>query len=82
MKGSPSLGGHCITACGFNSRQNLVAITWGRLQAITREFFDRYVEEAICSFNDEYLSTSGVSPENFNGAELVADLAELTIQSA
>jgi hypothetical protein len=81
-KGSQPLGGHCITGCGYNSRQNLVAITWGRLQAITREFFDQYIEEAICSFNDEYLGASGVSPEHFNATQLVADLAELTIQSA
>jgi hypothetical protein len=82
VSGSPNVGGHCITGCGLNSQNNLVVITWGRLQALNREFFDYFVDEAICSFNTEYLNVSGLSPENFNGTQLTADLAGLTTQSA
>jgi hypothetical protein len=71
------VGGHAITACGKNSAGYLVALTWGRTTAISRQFIERYLDQAIVSFSPEYLRDTGQSPELFDEAQLQADLAAL-----
>src|SRR5262252_12134 len=44
---SPMEGGHYVCVVGRNSRGNLVCVTWGRLQAMTRDFVEHYADEII-----------------------------------
>ena len=71
------IGGHAITACGKNSSDYLVALSWGRTTAISRQFIERYLDQAIVSFSPEYLTDAGRSPELFDEARLLADIAAL-----
>jgi hypothetical protein len=72
------IGGHAITACGKNSAGFLVALTWGRTTAISRQFIERYLDQGIVSLSPEYLKDTGHSPELFDEAQLTTDLASLT----
>jgi hypothetical protein len=71
---SAIVGGHCITACGRNSAGYLVALTWGRTTAISRSFIERYMEEGVVAMSLEYIRDTGLSPENFNEAQLESDI--------
>lgn len=69
--------GHYVPMVGKNSRGNYMVVTWGRLQAMTPQYFDRYVVGGLCYFSLEYLTATGKSPELFDEAQLDADLAAL-----
>ena len=74
---SPIIGGHCITACGMNSRGMLVCISWGRTTAVERNVIEQQMDEAIVTFSREYLMATGKSPELYDEATLDLDLASL-----
>ena len=67
-------GGHMVFFCGRNSAQNWMCITWGRLQAMTPEWLDRYCFGVLVYYSAEYLLPTGVSPEAIRASELEADL--------
>jgi hypothetical protein len=69
--------GHYFPIVGKNSSGNLMAVTWGKLQAVTPAYFDKYAVGAICYFSREYLLETGKSPEMFDETQLEADLAAL-----
>jgi hypothetical protein len=74
--------GHYFTICGKNTAGNLIAVTWGRLQAISKEYLNKYCVGGVCYFSLEYLLTTGASPELFDEAQLDADLASLGMPQA
>lgn len=53
--GAINVGGHCITVCGRNSHGNILAWTWGRLTAMTREFLAERMDEAVVHLSHEML---------------------------
>jgi hypothetical protein len=67
-------GGHCISLCGRNSRGMLLAVTWGRLQAVSPTFLAQYMDEGVAHLSIERLK-GNISPQGFNEAALQADLA-------
>jgi hypothetical protein len=69
--------GHYFVVVGKNSKGNYMVVTWGRLQAMTPAYFDRYAVGGLCYFSQEYLTETGKSPELFDEAQLDADLAAL-----
>jgi len=69
--------GHYVPCVGKNSQGNLMVVTWGRLHALTPDYFDKYAVGAIVFFSREYLLETGKSPEAFDEAQLDADLAAL-----
>lgn len=73
-----SLGGHMITGVGLNSKGNLVAITWGKTTAITRDWLERFMDEGVVSMSLEYITATGKSPELFDVIQLTTDLDTLT----
>jgi hypothetical protein len=77
LPGGTIEGGHYVPLVGRNSRQNLVCVTWGRLQAMTLGFYTAFAEEAWAILSPEFLS-AGVSPEGFDLDTLNADLAAVT----
>jgi hypothetical protein len=67
-------GGHYVplVAC----RGNLVCVTWGRLQQITVQFYNKYCDEAWAILSPEMLN-GGFSLEGFDMAQLQVDLSAL-----
>ncbi|UFZ05461.1 hypothetical protein LQG66_03855 [Bradyrhizobium ontarionense] len=57
-------------------REQLDVVTWGRLQAMTPRFFQKYNDESVAYVSLEAL-TKNKSPEGFDAAQLQADLAAL-----
>ncbi len=77
---SPMLGGHGIMgvqAVGVLPNGNLVIVTWGKLQEMEIDFFNKYVDEAYASLSEDMLSSQGESLEGFDLAQLKQDLSEL-----
>jgi hypothetical protein len=77
VAGSGIVGEHYVPVVGRNSRGMIICITWGRLQAMTPDFFSNYVDEMIAFISPDYLSKLGVTPEALNMAQLVTDLRAL-----
>jgi hypothetical protein len=73
-----NVGGHYVPIVGRNRAGNLIAVTWGRLQALDASFITRYGLLILAYIGLDYISKSTqLTPENFNLAQLRADLAAL-----
>ena len=68
--------GHYVPCIGRNGVGNFLVITWGRLHAMTPEFYHAYCDEALAYISLETL-TNNLSPEGFNAAQLGQNLAAL-----
>lgn len=64
-------GGHYIPLVAWRGR--LLCVTWGKLQPMTRGFFEKYCDESWGILDDELLQ-QGRSPEGFRMDALLADL--------
>ena len=72
-------GGHYVCCLGRNSRGNLLVVTWGRIHAMTPQFYQTYCDEAVAYLSLEPLKNN-LSPEGFNIDQLRADLAAIAAQ--
>lgn len=70
-------GGHYVPCVGRNSAGNLLCVTWGRLQAMTPAFYERFSDEALAYISLEILNAKNLSPEGFDADGLRAALAKL-----
>jgi hypothetical protein len=52
-------------------------VTWGRLQAMTRRFLEKYNDESVAYVSREMLRKSGTSPGGLRIRQLEADLKGL-----
>jgi hypothetical protein len=68
-----SWGGHAVDVVRYD-RKGLTVVTWGRLQAMTWAFWDRYCDEAYCIISNDFLS-GGKAPNGLDLNALNADLA-------
>lgn len=68
-------GGHYVPVVG-RAHRHLLCVTWGRLQPLTKAFFERYCDEAWCILSAEQLE-HGKTRAGFDLAELKADLRAL-----
>jgi hypothetical protein len=68
------LGGHYVPLVA--DRGNLVVVTWGRLQQMTLQFYEKYCDEAWAILSPEMLK-GGVSLEGIDLAALQTDLQEV-----
>lgn len=73
-------GGHYVPCVGRNSHGHFLVITWGRLQAMTPEFYARYCDETVAYLSIEALSKN-LSPEGFDAAQLSAALRSIPTTS-
>jgi hypothetical protein len=71
-----SWGGHAVNVVRY-SPAGLTCVTWGALQELTWEFWDRYCDEAYCIISNDFLE-NGRSPAGFDLATLKADLGLVT----
>jgi|SRR5579859_179690 len=70
-------GGHCVPIVA-SSPNTHTCITWGTTLKMSHNFFADYGDEAYAVLSKDWLNAQGVSPEGFNLAQLMADLAEVT----
>lgn len=70
-------GGHHVHIVGYDA-QYLYCVTWGQIQNRDIEFFKTYCEETWAILSTEFLNSQGLSPKEFNLAQLQADLAAVT----
>jgi hypothetical protein len=74
VPGAQIEGGHYV--CCVAKRQNIDIVTWGVLQQMTVEFFEKYCDEAWAYLSTENLQKEK-NPEGFNLSQLKEDLAKL-----
>ncbi len=70
------MGGHYIPGVGIDDKGNIVVITWGRYQKMTRECYEKFSDEA-CGFLSVERLINKLSPEGFNDEALLSDLRQL-----
>lgn len=76
LNGKPE-GGHYVPLVGRNTHGHLMCITWGRLQGMTHEYFQKYFIGGVAYTSQDYMLATGLSPEGFNFAQLDADLSAI-----
>lgn len=76
VAGSANAGGHYVPLVGRLAAGPLVAVSWGRIQLMTPNFFQTFCDEAVAFVSTEDL-VNQKSPEGFDYATLTADLAAL-----
>jgi hypothetical protein len=75
VHGRPQIvGGHYVPLVA--NRGNLVCVTWGKLQEMTLQFYQKYCDEAWAILSPEMLK-GGLSMEGFNINQLQVDLSSL-----
>lgn len=75
VAGSPIEGGHYIPVVGRKA-DNLLVVTWGKVQQMTKKFYQAYCDEAYPLLSIDPL-TEGKSIEGFDLATLQSDLSKL-----
>ena len=76
--GTSIVGGHYVPVVGRDAKGNAIVVTWGRQQAMTREFYEQYNDESIAYFCPEYVDANKLSPEGFDADALGRYLKELS----
>lgn len=77
VPGALITGGHYVPCVGRNSNGDLLVVTWGRIHAMTPEFYAEYSDEALAYVSLEAMNAKGLTPEGFAADQLRADLAAL-----
>ncbi|HVX56452.1 MAG TPA: hypothetical protein VHA37_01860 [Candidatus Saccharimonadales bacterium] len=72
---SQPAGGHYVPLVGRNSAGNLVVVTWGKLQAMTPEYLNKYFMGGVAYTSEDYMTAAGISPEGFDFTQLDDDMA-------
>lgn len=67
-------GGHYVPLVA--NRSNLLCVTWGKLQGMTKDFFQRYNDESVVYLSAEMFKDRK-SPEGFDYDKLLSDLSLL-----
>lgn len=68
-------GGHYVPIVGYD-KDYVYCVTWGQIQPMTWEFYQKYTDEAYAIISEEMMK-EGKSPEGFDIASLEADLKEI-----
>jgi len=76
VEDSPSVGGHCIVAVGYNA-EGAFCVTWGTVVLVTWQFLTTYCDEAWAILTHEIVE-HGSDTFGINTAKLQADLDALT----
>lgn len=77
VPGSMIEGGHCVPVIGRNRLGLWLVVTWGRIQGVADEFFQRYMDEAYAPMSLERLRNN-VSPLGYSEDAIKADVVKLT----
>jgi hypothetical protein len=81
-QGAPgSWGGHAVPIVEYDSR-GVTVITWGEPLRATWSFLDAYCDEAFAVLSPDWLATNKIAPNNFDLAQLEADLNAIGVKPA
>ena len=77
VKGAKNDGGHATPILlGWDGNYLYVA-TWGKIQKMSKAFYEKYAEEGYLAFSIEFINGDGESPDGFKLAELQYDVAHI-----
>ncbi len=76
VEGSRVTGGHYVPGIGRDKDGNIIAVSWGRIQRMTPQFYKRYSDEAIAYVSVDAL-LHGRSRNGLKRKQLIADLKAL-----
>lgn len=87
LQNNELIGGHCVAPTGYGKckpsaqvikiiKEGLFVVTWGKVQFMTWEFWNKHVDEAWVIFDEEFLK-DGKSPDGFDKDKLLAHLKKL-----
>src|SRR6185312_10072653 len=68
--------GHYVPGVGRDKKGNLVVVSWGRLQLMTKSFYAKYNDESVAYVSSEMLK-DGTTPEGLKLEQLLEDLDAL-----
>lgn len=68
---SPTIGGHAIQLLSYDAN-HIWAITWGKIQCMTLEFYQAFCDEAFVVVDPLWMDDKDMSPVGLNLAALVA----------
>jgi hypothetical protein len=76
----PVLGGHAIPAGSYDqtAASEFMVVTWGQLQAMTKAFWSKYVDECWAVILPEWVNAVGATPTGLDLYSLGEDFASLT----
>jgi hypothetical protein len=77
QRGDRIEGGHYIPCVGRNSDGNFLIVTWGRLQAMTPDFYRAFNDESLAYISLDPLKNN-LSPEGFDLTSLRRSFTALT----
>jgi hypothetical protein len=66
--------GHCVAVVGYD-QQSVYCVTWGRLKAMSWEFFERYAVEVYAVLSTDWVANNAKCPTGFDTVMLERDLA-------
>lgn len=72
-----SWGGHAVAVLGYDWCQ-LWFVSWGEVRSMTWGFFKTYCDEAFAIVSRDFLNQKLVTPNGFDLATLLADLARIS----
>ena len=70
-------GGHAVPILGYGA-EGCTCITWGALQQMTWNFWQKYCDEAYCVVSADWLNKSGVSPVGLDLPGLLTAMKGIT----
>ena len=76
MAGDVEEGGHYVPCVGRNSAGDFLVVSWGRLHAMTPEYYKAHCDEALAYVSLEALKNQ-LTPEGFSADQLRTNLAAL-----
>lgn len=79
VPGSPTVGGHAIDFQKWDENY-IYAVTWGKLQPMTPEFWLTYGDEAWVIITDDWIAKNGLSPTGLNLDALLVEFDQITGQ--
>lgn len=74
---APIEGGHYIPCFGRPDWNFIYVLTWGRLQRMSKKFYEHFNDQAFAVLSLESLNQEGITPEGLNIDALKAELASL-----
>lgn len=77
VKGPAPGSGHYVPCIGRDAAGNILVVTWGRVQAMTPEFYTKFCDEAVAYLSLEALRGK-TTPDGFDEAALRTDLHQLS----
>ena len=76
QRGGVFKGGHAIPVVGRKANGNFLVVTWGELQEMTPEFYEKMAVSTFVGVTQDYL-TGDLSPEGLHSTQLAQDLPKL-----